>query len=119
MTNTTEFLTRALRHYAKRIKSFAENPDIKNGNDIIEQDIQFAVKEAEDIIEIYNMKLGGSNNMKVLCSAIDCYVHDLLEVRKIVEKRLADIGISIEYKNVDRELEEAKLIKSKVGCPDR
>lgn len=115
MSNTTDFIIRALEHCAKRIKAFEDDPEIKSGNDIIKSDIRSNYEDIEYLVQHY--KSGGtSSNLKLLCSAIDCYIRDLDEARKITEKRLSEIGINIDYKNVEKEIEESKIVKTRIGC---
>lgn len=115
MSSTTEFLIRALEHCAKRIKTFEEDPEIKNGNDIIKSDIRKNYEDVEYLIQHY--KSGGTSpNLKLLCSVIDCYIHDLERAREIAERKLSEIGINIDYKNVEKEIEESKIVKVRIGC---
>jgi len=118
MSDATELLIRILEHYMNRILSIKDNPDPSlHGNELLKQDLVLNASETKHAIDQLNDPdthpiHRSVENTKLLCSAIDCYIHDLEEAKKTVENQLG--GARLEFSNIDEEIRYAKGKKNDI-----
>jgi phage tail tube protein FII len=107
----TELLNRVLRHYKNRILSIKDDADISLGNDILKQDLEINASNVDLALEqLNNPNIGGVQDNDLLCSSIDCYIHDLQGAKDMVIKELG--GAKLKFSEIEKEIDNAKWKKN-------
>ncbi len=104
-----ELFCRALQHYSQRVKDLKDDEEIKNGNDIIKQDLEDNSKSAlgvADLLIEYSSENITHDNVKLVKSALKLYKEDLLASGESLKKKI-NVEISLtnlndEIRNIDR-----------------
>jgi hypothetical protein len=111
MVGRRELLNRVLQHYKKRIISIKEDSDIiLYGDDILNLDlVRIASEVDQSLAQINNPKIGLTDNIKLLCSAIDCYINDLESVKKRIKTELG--STELKFDNIDQEIIDTQKSK--------
>lgn len=109
-----ELLNRILQHHKKRILSIKDDSDIiLHGNEILNQDLEIIASEIDfALTQLNDPKIGGAKDINLLCSAINCYIHDLEEAKKIVNSKL--YAAKLEFKMTDEEIRKAGWAKNDI-----
>ncbi|KAG2478958.1 MAG: Exonuclease SbcC [Nitrosopumilales archaeon] len=99
-----ELFCRALQHYSQRMTDLKEDEEIKNGNNILKQDLEDNSKlalEVADLLIDYHSNNVTSDHVELIKSALELYKDDLLVNSESLKKKLK---VEISLKNLDDEI---------------
>lgn len=110
MDNNTERITfvKALRHYSDKLKDLLVNDkDIKKQNMFLKKDIQENADRSNTISDRITANpdtmIPVKDNKEILCSALNCYIHDLEQSKELLKEKLGK-NSTFQFLNVETEI---------------
>ncbi|NIP61525.1 MAG: hypothetical protein GWN01_05325 [Nitrosopumilaceae archaeon] len=116
MTEEEVIITRALYHFAEKLRYVAEDDEIKELRDIAIEDIKNEIKKAEELGSMISAqseeKIKIPASKSYIESVLDVYINDIyLAIEKIPEK----VGTKLSFEKLNKEVEGAVSIKRNLG----